>query len=101
MGKEQWESRLAELTKAREGALVTVEVLDSEYGANEEVERLPFSAAAYDPRDDVVIISIGGKSPGYPVVLRHMVWHPTEVDVDEKGVKVVEPDGTTTLVAFY
>jgi hypothetical protein len=32
-----------------------------------------------------------------------MVWHPTEVEVDlaAGAVKVVEKDGTTTIVAFH
>jgi hypothetical protein len=60
----------------------------------------------YDPKDDVVIVAVGGRSPQYPVVLRHMVWHPTEVDtgtddLPQSTVRVVEADGTTTLVIFY
>src|SRR4051794_6616011 len=41
-----------------------------------------FAYVAYDPKDDVVVIAVGGNTPKYPVVLRHLIWHPTEVDVD-------------------
>jgi len=36
-------------------------------------ERLPFTYAAYDPRDDAVIIAVGGNTPKYPVVLGHLI----------------------------
>jgi hypothetical protein len=52
------------------------------YGNEPEAERLPFAYAAYDPRDNVVIIAVGGNTPRYPVVLRHLIWHPTEVELD-------------------
>jgi hypothetical protein len=103
--RQAWESRLEQLTKEYEGAFVTIEVLEPDYVANEEVEHLPFTAAAYDPRDDVVIVSVGGRTAEYPVVLRHMVWHPVEVDVADDAkpprLRVVEKDGTTTVVVFY
>ncbi len=48
-------------------------------------------------------MAVGGRSSSYPVVLRHMVWHPTEVDVDLDGgaIRVVEQAGTTTIVGFF
>lgn len=102
--RQDWESRLLTFTKEHEGAWVTIEVVGREYGAEEEVERLPFSAIGYDPRDDVVIVTIGGLTASYPVALRHMAWHPVEVDVADDvtppAIRVVEKDGTTTLVTF-
>ena len=100
--RDAWVEQLDRLTKDRAGQYVTIEVLDRTYGDGTEVERLPFAYASYDPKDDVVIIAVGGSSSKYPVVLRHMVWHPTEVDVDTASgaLKVVEPDGTTTFAGF-
>ena len=51
-------------------------------------------------------VAIGGNAPRHPVVLRHMVWHLTEVDlaveeVPEPAVRIVDADGTTTLVVFF
>ena len=59
-------------------------------GIMPEAERLPFAYAAYDPKDDVLVIAVGGTAK-YPVVLRHLILHPTEVDVDgdSGGLKVV------------
>jgi hypothetical protein len=103
VNRRAWTEELDELTKEREGQYVTIEVLDPMYGDGTEAERLPFAYASYDPKDDVVIIAVGGNTSKYPVVLRHMVWHPTEVDVDKEAgaIKVVEPDGTTTYVSFF
>jgi hypothetical protein len=104
--RSDWKSALDQMTADYEGRYVTIELLDPVVGHQHEVERLPFSYINYDPKDDVVIVAVGGDSPQYPVVLRHMVWHPTEVDiaveeVSEPAARIVEPDGTTTLVIFF
>jgi hypothetical protein len=104
--RSEWKNALDQLTVDQDGATVTIEVLDPEVGYQHEAERLPFAAITYDPKDDVVIVSVGGQSTEYPVVLRHMVWHPTEVDVDaddvpQPAIRIVEPDTTTTLVVIY
>ncbi|MDQ1628828.1 MAG: hypothetical protein QOI54_2572 [Actinomycetota bacterium] len=101
----QWESRLDDLTREQEGRNVTIEVLDEEYGDAHEAEQLPFRSATYDRKDDVVVVAVGGRGREYPVVLRHMIWHPTEVLIDSAGgapaVRVTEPDATVTLLTFF
>jgi hypothetical protein len=99
----QWASLLDRLTKDHEGDYVTIEVLDPTYGDNTEAERLPFQYAAYDRKDDVAFVVVGGKTPQYPVALRHMVPHPTDVSTtaDPPAVRVVDPEGTTTVVSFF
>jgi threonine dehydrogenase-like Zn-dependent dehydrogenase len=104
--RSEWAKALDRLTREHEGHLVTIELLDPTYGDLSEAERLPFSYANYDHKDDVVVIGVGGDSPRYPVVLRHIVSHPTEVDVAEEGtmesaLKVTDKDGTVTVVGFY
>ncbi len=47
------------------------------------MERLPFDTVTYDHRDDVMAASVGGNSPRYPVVLRHLIHHPQELAADE------------------
>jgi len=104
--RTEWRGALDAVTADHPGELVTIEVLDPEVGYQHEAERLPFAAITYDPADDVVIISVGGRDERYPVDLRHMVWHPVEVDlvadeIPQPAVRVVEPDSTTTLVVFH
>ena len=63
--------------------------------------RLATEDGARSPGDDVLVIAVGGNTAKYPVVLRHLISHPTEVDVDKGGLKVVDKDGTTTITSFY
>jgi hypothetical protein len=99
--RSQWTYTLDRLTSDHEGDLVVIEVLDTEFGDNEQAERVPFGYANYDRRDDAVIIGVGGRSGRYPVALRHMIWHPVEIDVDADALRVVDTDGTVTIVGFY
>jgi hypothetical protein len=71
--RQGWVEGLDRLTKDREGQDVTIEVLDRSFGDQTEAERLPFAYTSYDPKGDVVVVAVGGRSSSYPVVLRHMV----------------------------
>jgi hypothetical protein len=93
--RSKWAGALEGLTRAHEGDLVAVEVLDR----NEMADQMPFGYATYDPRDDAVIVGIVGRSTE-PVVLRHMIWHPAQIDVDDMALRVVDTDGMITLVKF-
>ena len=104
--RKDWRTALDDFNAGHKGELVTIEVLDPSVGHQYEAERLPFSSLAYDPRDDAVIVAVGGVPPRYPVVLRHMVPHPKEVevatrDIPEPAVRLVDPDGSITLITFY
>lgn len=101
--RTEWGPLLDQVTKDHEGDDVMIEILDQTFGDQAEVERLPFAYTNYDHKDDVVFVAVGGNSPRYPVVLRHLVWHPTQVSVAEDEVaamRVVDNEGTTTIVSF-
>jgi hypothetical protein len=102
----EWQSRLDELTEQHEGAPVTIEVLDQEFGDEEEVEKLPLAYLAFDPKDDVVIVAVGGRDGRFPAVLRHLVEHPGEIAVDSFGdglvaVDIVDGEGGHTIVTIH
>ena len=101
--RDEWVLKLDQLTRDRQDQYVTIEILHPAYGDAPEAEHLPFAYTMYDPKDDVVIIAVGGNTAKYPVLLRHMISHPVEVDVDvdNGALKVVENDGTTTIASFY
>ncbi|MDX3077765.1 DUF5335 family protein [Streptomyces sp. MI02-7b] len=106
LDRSDWKTVLDRVTARHDGDLVTIEVLDPSLGPQHEAERLPFSYLTYDPKDDAVIAAVGGTPPRYPVVLRHMMVHPEEIDVaaldaPEAAVRVVAEDGTPTLITFY
>jgi hypothetical protein len=104
--RSDWKTALDQLTVDHADDAVTIEVIDPTVGPRSQAERLPFTYLTYDPKDDVVIVAVGGRTSRYPVVLRHMIWHPSEVDVSVEdapriSVRVVEPDGTTTLITVH
>ena len=106
LDRSEWTSTLDLLTKDHEGEQVTIELLDMSFGDQHEVERLPFAYLNYDPKDDVIIVAVGGKSAKYPVVLRHMIWHPAEVAVADSQdlgtvLRVADSDGVTNLITFH
>jgi hypothetical protein len=101
-----WQDFLESLTKEREGEDVTIEVLTAEYGDQYTAEKLPFSYVEYDPKDDVVIVAVGGRDRRYPV-LRHMIEHPQKVlftsSLPDAGValEVTGADDAQTLITFH
>ena len=102
--RREWATLTERLSADHAGHDVTIEVLDPEGGDNSMVERLPFEGITYDHQDDVVVISVGGSSPRYPVVLRHLVRHPEEImfDLIPQGaaLKITDASGNTTLVSL-
>src|SRR4051794_31094635 len=102
--RNEWSALTDRLSTDHAGHDVTIEVLDADGGDNSMVERLPFNGITYDHRDDVVVISVGGRSPRYPVVLRHMISGPQEIlfDLIPQGaaLKITDSSGTTTLATL-
>jgi hypothetical protein len=94
------------LTKEQEGTDVTIEVVGEDFGDQVEVERLPFAYIAYDDKDDVVIVAVGGVSSRYPVLLRHLIEHPQKIYSDGTvaealtTIDIIGDDGAQTLVSF-
>lgn len=102
--RTEWTRLTDRLSAEYAGYEATIEVLDPEVGDNPMVERLPFDSVTYDPKDDVLVVAVGGKDQRYPVVLRHLVHHPREMVVDQNpqgaALKVTDESGTTTLVSL-
>ena len=102
-----WQANLDDLTRQHEGHEVTIELLDRELGDEEEVARLPLSSIGFDPKDDVVIVAVGGRDGRFPVVLRHMVENPQRIVVDSHAddgrvaLDVVDGDGDHTIVTIW
>lgn len=102
--REEWTALTDRLSADHRGHDVTIEVLDPGGGDNPMVEHLPFDSIIFDPKTDVIIVSVGGSSPRYPVVLRHLIHHPQEMlfDLTRRGaaLKITDASGTTTLVSL-
>jgi Family of unknown function (DUF5335) len=103
--RSQWQARLAELTQQHQGHGVAIELLDQEIGDEAEVEMLPLAFLEFDPRDDVVIVGVGGRDGRYPVVLRHIVERPQRIVADSVGedrvaLDIVDGGGDHTIVTI-
>jgi hypothetical protein len=103
--RSEWQARLDELTKQHEGHVVAIELLDQEYGDEEQVEMLPLAYVSFDPKDDVAIVAVGGRDGRYPVVLRHIVEHPQRITEDTYGegqvaLDIEDDDGDRTIVTI-
>ena len=102
--RTEWSTLTDRLSADHEGHDVTIEVLEAEGADNQLVERLPFDAITYDHKDDVLVVSVGGRSPRYPVVLRHLIPHPQEIvfDLIPQGaaLKVTDAAGTMTVISL-
>jgi hypothetical protein len=105
--REEWHQFFEVLTKEREGQLVTIEIVDKEFGDQFEAEKLPFAYIEYDHKDDVFIVGVGGRDSRYPVVLRHMIPRPQRILVDATlpgtvwAIDVFDPDNTQTIVTLH
>ena len=102
--RTEWTGLTDRLRAEYAGYDVTIEVLSPEIGDNPMVERLPFDNVTYDHKDDVLVVTVGGKDQRYPVVLRHLIYHPRELVVDHNPqgatLKVTDESRTTTLVSL-
>lgn len=100
----EWSTLTNRLTADHRGHDAVIEIIDPDGGDNPLVERLPFESIIYDAKDDVVIVSVGGRSPRFPVVLRHLIPRPQEIlfDLIPQGaaLKITDSSGTTTLISL-
>lgn len=107
LARPDWQRYLEELTAQHEGDEVTIEVLDEQLGDEGEAQRLPLAYIEYDPKDDIVIVAVGGHDRRYPVVLHHLVEDPQRILADPHGpgdtvaLDVVGADGDQTIVTLH
>jgi hypothetical protein len=105
--REDWQAHLDQLTKEHHGHEVTIELLEHPFGDEIEVQALPLAYLEYDPKDDVIIVAVGGVDRRYPVVLRHIIEHPVRVlaDTYDSGrrlaLDVAAGDGNHTIVSIH
>jgi hypothetical protein len=103
--KQEWHELLDELTKARAGDNVTIELLDGEFGDEFEAEGMPLAYLEYDEHADEASVGVGGRDGRYPVVLRHAIKRPSAIRTDSAppllplAVQFVGADGSQTLVS--
>ncbi len=104
---EQWVEYFDSIAPSIDGLLVTIEVMSEQLGDQVDVERLPLQAIGYDPKDNVLEVSVGGRSVRYPVVLRHFISSPQTISIEESGslspraILVTDAGGARTLIRLF
>jgi hypothetical protein len=103
----QWQEYFNSVTKQLGDELITVEALSADFGDQLEVKRLPVQGFSYDAREQILAISVGGRTAAYPVVLTHSIANPQAISVDESAphtprtIQVTDGGGVTTLIRFF
>ena len=80
--RQDWSSRLAQISRRNCGHQAALEVDDAELGAQVQVSGYPFMGIDYDHRDDRIAIMLGARLTGNGH-LTHFVERPTSIDVLE------------------
>ncbi|HEY5046247.1 MAG TPA: DUF5335 family protein [Solirubrobacteraceae bacterium] len=104
LGAERWTHYFDSIGASIEGQLVTIEVMSDELGDQVDVERLPLQAISYDANENMLEVSVGGRGPRYPVLLRHFISQPQTITLEESGrlvpdaILVTDASDTRTLI---
>ncbi len=107
LAPETWVEYFDSINPNIDGQLVTIEVMSEELGDQVGVERLPLQEIDYDPKDNMVDISVGGRGLRYPVVLRHFISSPQTISVEESdtlvptAILVTDASGDRTLIRVF
>jgi hypothetical protein len=93
--KPEWERYFDRVSKALDGKLAEIEVASLALGDQVEARWLPIFGIVYDPKSDIVEITLEE--------LDHMIPKPRDVAVDEQplglaSVKVTDADGVMQIV---
>ncbi|MGA2453149.1 MAG: DUF5335 family protein [Solirubrobacteraceae bacterium] len=107
LAAERWAEYFDSIAPSVEGLLVTIEVMSEELGDQTDVERLPLQTIGYDHKDNVLEVGVGGRTPRFPVVLRHFISSPQTIAVEESGqpapsaILVTDASGDRTLIRLF
>jgi len=107
LSAENWMEYFDSIVSSIDGLLVTMEVMSEQLGDQLDVERLPLRAISYDPKDNLLEVSVGGRGLRYPVLLRHFIASPQTISVEESdprsptAILVADASGARTLIRLF
>ena len=95
LDKKAWKTFFDRVSKMLEGKQAEIEVASLRLGAQIQAEWLPLHGIAYDPKDDLMEVTLGG--------LDHMIMKPREVYVEDgpvglESVEIIDADGIKQIV---
>ena len=103
--REQWIRYFDDFSKKHEGWVVTLEVVGSDLGAQEEASGLPLVGVSADvkARENRIEIIVGGR-PDVDVTrfidTPKKVWFKESGTLGEEAIEVESEDGTKTILNF-
>ena len=100
-----WQPLFEVISIGRHNQLLTIDVLDDDFGDQTEAEAMPFESLDFDSRSDVIVVAVAGREPDAPVVLRHLIHGPQTVDVLDRPdaslvMRIVDASGVENLLTF-
>ena len=95
LDKKEWKTFFDRVSKMLEGKLAEIEVASLRLGAQIQAEWLPLHGIAYDPKDDLMEVTLEG--------LDHMITKPREIYVEDgtvglESVEIIDADGIKQIV---
>jgi hypothetical protein len=103
----RWADYFDSIATSVEGLHVTIELLEGQEGDQIETERLPLQTLGYDHKDNVIEVAVGGRGTRYPVLLRHFIYSPQTIAIEETDlptpstILVTDGDGKRTLISLF
>jgi hypothetical protein len=104
--RERWGHYFDSLDPELFNSEASVEVVDPSGHRRVEAAGLALQTLTYDRRDDIFEVACAHGAPHLPSVVRHVVEHPTRIEVDSPGTlapsKIVVDDdrGARTLITI-
>jgi hypothetical protein len=105
--RETWSSYFDSITVDLHNEPVSIEILDSSSPPRFAATRLALQTLTYDRRKDVFEVAAALGGPRLPSVLRHLVDHPTRIEVDSwtslapSTIAIEGGDGVRTVVRVW
>ena len=102
--RDRWADYLQDVTGEMRNVAVVIEITEPDSGPAIEAHRMALQALVYDRHDDVFEVAAARGGPHLPAVLRHLVDHPTRIEVDSLAafdptlISVTAQDGARTVV---
>jgi Family of unknown function (DUF5335) len=104
LSPDTWAEYLNSVTEDLRNQPISIEIVDPEMPPVFEAKRLALQMLTYDRRDDVFEVAAAQGGPRLPSVLRHLVDHPTRIEVDSPvsltptTIVVDARDGVRTVI---
>ncbi len=101
--RSEWFRFFQELSRRRQGWLVTVRVLHPKLGAQVEARDLPLEGIVASDADGPISVLIGGSSTSnieHEIAMPRQVWIEASEAGAEEALGVESEDGTKTIVEF-